>query len=191
MRATRRDAKRNSVSRSRLRVVVDSAIKGTNVPGARTIGHWVRSALPERARGEIVVRIVDEAESAKLNRRYRGRHGATNVLAFVPDAAAARLDPNPPLGDLVICGVVVEAEAREQGKPPKAHWAHIAVHGALHLIGYDHDTDRAARRMERKEREILAILGMADPYRPAVRRPRKRSPASDERSRRGSLRAPE
>lgn len=169
MPATRRGTRANRppqarVSRARLRVAVDCASTRDDVPGRKSFADWIRATLPSGTRGEIAVRIVDEGESARLNERYRGRQGATNVLAFESDASAAALDPVPPIGDLVICAAVVEREALEQGKPARAHWAHIVVHGALHLIGYDHDTARAARAMETREREILARFGYADPY---------------------------
>jgi probable rRNA maturation factor len=152
------------VGRSRLQVAIDWASESSEPPPKRLFAEWIRAALPSDAHGEIAVRIVDEVESATLNERYRGRKGATNVLAFESDPAVAGLDPLPPIGDLVICAAVVEREARDQNKPIGAHWAHIVVHGALHLIGYDHDSDRAAHEMENKEREVLARLGYPDPY---------------------------
>jgi probable rRNA maturation factor len=112
------------------------------------------------------IRIVGEEESAALNGRYRGRHGPTNVLSFagteLPDAG-----PNETrlLGDLVLCAPVIAREAQEQGKSLDAHWAHIALHGTLHLLGYDHETDAEARLMERREADLLAALGFDDPYR--------------------------
>lgn len=152
------------MGRSRLRVALDCASTFDDLPGKSKFADWIRAALPCDTRGEIGVRIVDEAESAMLNERYRGRRGATNVLAFESDPNVAALDPVPPIGDLVICAAVVQREAEEQHKAASAHWAHIVVHGALHLIGYDHDSDRAAHAMENKEREVLARLGYADPY---------------------------
>lgn len=151
------------MSRARLRVAVGSASSAEDIPDKRAIIDWIRAAVPDTV-GEIAVRLVDTAESAALNERYRGKQGPTNVLAFAADPDAAALDPIPPLGDLVICAPVVAREAREQHKEPQAHWAHIVVHGALHLLGYDHDCARAARVMENKEREVLARLGYADPY---------------------------
>ena len=117
-----------------------------------------------RRSGELTVRIVGAQESAVLNGKYRDKRGPTNVLAFpsdAPDLPGAELLP---LGDLVICAEIVAREAAEQGKPLEAHWAHIVIHGALHLFGYDHETDADAQRMEQRERELLAQLGFSDPY---------------------------
>jgi len=134
------------------------------VPSAADVGGWIETALAAEVQREISVRIVGEAESATLNERYRGRAGATNVLAFAgPDFAnepKSRL-----LGDVVICAPVVAREAAEQGKLPDAHWAHIAIHGVLHLLGYEHDSEAGAEVMERHEAALLAALGFEDPYR--------------------------
>jgi probable rRNA maturation factor len=110
--------------------------------------------------------MVGPAESRRLNSRYRGRDRATNVLSF-PAAAlpAAIYGAVRPLGDLVICPQVLRTEAREQRKSLRAHWAHLVVHGALHLIGYDHERDADATRMERREIRVLRRLGFANPYR--------------------------
>ena len=154
------------MGRSRLRVEVEFASSLDGLPPKRLFVDWIRAALPADACGEVAVRVVDEAESAALNERYRGRRGATNVLAFESDPDTAVLDAVPPIGDLVICAAVVEREAREQHKPALAHWAHIVIHGALHLVGYDHDSARDADSMESKEREVLARFGYGDPYAP-------------------------
>ena len=111
---------------------------------------------------EVTVRLVDEAESRELNHTYRGKDKPTNVLSF-PFEAPPGLEL-PLLGDLVICRQVVEAEAVEQGKPLMAHWAHMVVHGSLHLLGYDHIEDEEAEEMEQLERDIMQELGFADPY---------------------------
>ncbi|AVP85628.1 rRNA maturation RNase YbeY [Aeromonas hydrophila] len=111
---------------------------------------------------EVTVRIVDEAESNELNLTYRGKDKPTNVLSF-PFEAPPGLEL-PLLGDLVICRQVVEREAAEQGKPLMAHWAHMVVHGSLHLLGYDHIEDDEAEEMEALERDIMQELGFADPY---------------------------
>jgi probable rRNA maturation factor len=112
----------------------------------------------------LCVRIVGPAESRRLNRRYRGKDRPTNVLSFPASAEERTL--TRALGDLVICAAVVAREAREQCKPLAAHWAHMVVHGTLHLLGYDHERSRAATRMERLETAILAGLGYPDPYAP-------------------------
>ena len=154
-----------------LAVAVQKAHGGL-APPVRDIRRWARAALDgEASRGELTVRIVGEEESAALNERYRGKQGATNVLAFPAGGPAEMADGELlPLGDLVICAPVVAREAREQGKPLAAHWAHMVVHGALHLAGYDHEADAAATAMEARERLILAALGFPDPYedRPAA-----------------------
>jgi probable rRNA maturation factor len=148
-------------------VTVQNAANGAKVPAPAQVRKWARAALAREVRGELTVRIVDENESAALNSRYRGKKGATNVLSFLaeeaaaPHAAAGELLP---FGDIVICAKVVEREAREQGKPIAAHWAHMVVHGALHLQGYDHEKAREAKVMEARERELLAKIGFPDPY---------------------------
>lgn len=138
---------------------------GGDCPGQAEVEGWVGAALAGRptAGGEITVRVVDESEGRELNRRFRGRDGATNVLAF-PFEQPPGIEPLPYLGDLVLCAPVVFMEAREQGKSPQAHWAHLIVHGTLHLVGYDHAEEAEALRMEAEERRILARLGFADPY---------------------------
>lgn len=110
------------------------------------------------------MRVVDETESARLNERYRGKPGPTNVLAFPAGDIPGGAPEPPPLGDIVICAGVVAREALEQGKASEAHWAHMVVHGCLHLIGHDHLTADEAGVMESAERELLAGLGIADPY---------------------------
>ncbi|MGH8217692.1 MAG: rRNA maturation RNase YbeY, partial [Steroidobacteraceae bacterium] len=120
---------------------------------------------------ELAVRIVGARESRRLNARYRGRDEPTNVLSFPAAEHLARLAPDPsvqaPLGDLVLCSPVIAREARRAGKSLRAHWAHLIVHGALHLVGYDHVEPLAARRMERREITVLKRLGFANPYRSA------------------------
>jgi probable rRNA maturation factor len=125
----------------------------------RTRRPWARLAAGGRD-GELGIRIVGAAEGRALNARWRGRDRPTNVLSF---PAAASLRPRQ-LGDLVVCAPVVAREAREQGKALAAHWAHMIVHGTLHLLGFDHVRAADARRMEGRERALLARLGIADPY---------------------------
>lgn len=120
------------------------------------VARWMRAAL--EARAEIAVRIVDADEGRSLNRDYRGKDYATNVLTF-------DYSREPVVhADLVLCAPVVEREAQEQGKTIEAHYAHLLVHGTLHAQGYDHEKSRDAKVMEAREREILAALGFADPY---------------------------
>jgi len=135
-------------------------------PRRADIAAWTNAALGRRARNrELSVRVVGRAESRRLNSHYRGKDYATNVLSFPAPPLAARADLLP-LGDLVICPQVLQREAREQQKTLRAHWAHLVVHGALHLIGYDHERSSAeARRMERREIAVLRELGFANPYR--------------------------
>ena len=127
-------------------------------PTRPQVRRWVRAACSKPA--EVTVRFVDSAEGRILNRDYRSKDSATNVLSF-PYESGEQI-----CGDLVLCLPVVEREAREQGKSPEAHFAHLVVHGMLHLQGYDHETNHDdAERMEAVEREILADLGYPDPYR--------------------------
>ena len=135
-------------------------------PRARDMATWAGMALGRRvAGGEIGVRVVGSAESRRLNARYRGKDKPTNVLSFPsPRALRAAGDQPPLLGDLVICAQLVRSEAREQGKPLEAHWAHLVVHGALHLVGYDHERAADAKRMERREIAVLRRLGFDNPY---------------------------
>ena len=112
---------------------------------------------------ELSLRLVDEAESADLNQRYRGKAGPTNVLSFPFEPPPGIKGPRY-LGDLVICVPVVAREAAEQGKAPEAHWAHLVVHGVLHLLGYDHLDEAEAQAMEALETRLLANLGFPPPY---------------------------
>ncbi|HDR1344773.1 TPA: rRNA maturation RNase YbeY [Pasteurella multocida] len=134
-----------------------------NLPSEAQIQAWANRAIqPEFSDVEMTVRIVDEAESHDLNLTYRGKDKPTNVLSFpfeCPDEVELSL-----LGDLVICRQVVEKEAEEQGKPLMAHWAHMVVHGCLHLLGYDHIEDAEAEEMEGLETKIMQSLGFDDPY---------------------------
>lgn len=153
-----------------LAIEIQRACTSADVPPDAELRRLLALALGDAAAGEVTLRIVDEAESAELNRRYRGKPGPTNVLAFPAGGFAAPLtdeiaDETLPLGDVVVCGPVVEREAAEQSKPAFAHWAHIVVHGALHLIGYDHVSSAEAELMESRERDLLGVLGIADPYR--------------------------
>ncbi|HSS64671.1 MAG TPA: rRNA maturation RNase YbeY [Gammaproteobacteria bacterium] len=147
------------------RATIDVQI-ASQAPGLPTVAQlrcWAQAALSEiGGNPEITVRIVDETESAELNRTYRRVSGPTNVLSFPFESPQeAQL---PLLGDVVICAPLVEEEAREQNKTVEAHWAHMVVHGTLHLLGYDHQSDGQAARMESEERRILAQLGITDPY---------------------------
>lgn len=153
------------MSRAPLRVLVQRAVKPAWLPEAAAIRRWATAAAGAGRGGEITVRIVGEAESAALNQRYRGKIGPTNVLSFPAEVdMPLPADEPPPLGDIVVCAPVVEREAAEQGKTLEAHFAHLVVHGTLHLVGYDHEDDADADVMEAREREILAEFGFGDPY---------------------------
>ena len=135
-------------------------------PRRADIAAWTNAALGRRARNrELSVRVVGRAESRRLNASYRGKDHATNVLSFPAPPLPKRREDVQPLGDLVICPQVLRREAREQNKSLRAHWAHLVVHGALHLVGYDHERSADARRMERREIAVLRELGFANPYR--------------------------
>jgi probable rRNA maturation factor len=140
----------------RLRLVVQHATRSRNLPTDRQIARWVRAAL--RGDAEVTVRIVDTAEGRELNRAYRSKDYATNVLTFVMNGDA------PYRGDLALCAPVVTREAREQRKDLIAHYAHLTVHGILHLQGFEHEEARAAEAMEKLETRILKRLGLPDPY---------------------------
>ena len=133
-------------------------------PDDAAFRRWCELALRQRsADSEMTIRLVDEAEGRELNHTYRHKDYATNVLSFPADVPDDLLDI-PLLGDLVICVAVVEREAAEQGKSLEAHWAHLVIHGCLHLLGYDHIEDEEAEEMEALERTLLAELGHPDPY---------------------------
>jgi probable rRNA maturation factor len=145
---------------------VGYALPRAGLPSSASFRRWVTAALQGRVkRADLALRLVDEAEGLALNRHYRGADHATNVLSF-----PAELPPGLPagtlpiLGDIVICAPVVLREAHAQGKSTQAHFAHLTVHGTLHLLGFDHDDPREADAMEALERDILAGLGVADPY---------------------------
>jgi probable rRNA maturation factor len=137
-------------------------------PARAELSRWASAALGRSGAGrELGVCMVGSAESARLNARFRGRDRPTNVLSFpaAPLPGTPRGDAGQPLGELVICPPVLRAEARAREKTLRAHWAHLVVHGALHLVGYDHERDADARRMERREVAVLRRLGFANPYR--------------------------
>ena len=135
------------------------------LPKDNEISAWVEEVLTTEHHGdaELTVRFVSKEESAELNQKYRHKSGATNVLSF-PFEAPAEVEIDL-LGDLIICSDIVKQQAKEQKKQELAHWAHMIVHGTLHLLGYDHLTDDEANEMEVKEITILSQLGYTDPYR--------------------------
>ena len=157
--------------RARLALNVQYAVSGDDLPKPAALRRWGRAALTRNAR--ITLRFVGEAEGRALNRRYRRRDRATNVLAFVYHEGRGTHGIE---GDVVLCVPVLRREAGEQGKLVAAHSAHLVVHAMLHLQGYNHAGAADAARMEARERSILARLGFADPYAaPASKRPRRDS----------------
>jgi probable rRNA maturation factor len=164
-----------------LQVTAQFAARRPWVPSASALRRWARAAhaaAASRARprrggaaapaAAVCIRVVGAAASRRLNGRYRGKDGPTNVLSFPAAPIERELDGS--LGDVVICAPVVAAESRAQHKTHAEHWAHMVVHGVLHLHGYDHETARDARVMEGLEVEILRGFGYHDPYRPVMSR---------------------
>ena len=140
------------------------ACAGYIPPPRSALVRWSKAALADlHGSVRLGVRVVDAPEGADLNRRYRGRSGPTNVLSFPYEEN----DPGKTqfLGDIVLCAPVVVAEAAAAGRPENAHWAHLLIHGILHLRGFDHHTDQDARIMEERETQVLQGLGFSDPYR--------------------------
>jgi probable rRNA maturation factor len=171
----RRDVgKASAVNGPSLSLAVQYAVPRRGVPARARLERWLLAALSRSA--AVTVRFVGAREGRALNRRFREKDYATNVLTFVYDDRPRR----PLAGDLVLCAPVVASEAREQGKALDAHYAHLVVHGALHLAGHEHKSEREATKMEALERRILARLGYADPYaregRDAKRQPCSRGP---------------
>ncbi|MEX1033208.1 MAG: rRNA maturation RNase YbeY [Cellvibrionaceae bacterium] len=150
-----------------LSVDIQVVSDGDDPPDPDSIRCWLRAVLErelptEQGEVEVSVRLVDRDESQRLNRQYRHKNTPTNVLSF-PSELPANL-PFRHLGDIVACVPVIREEARQQRKSLNAHWAHMMVHGALHLLGYDHIEDSDAEIMEAREINILAQLDIADPY---------------------------
>lgn len=153
-------------------VELQSDLPAAGLPAADQVQRWAEAAarLAGGAAGEIAIRIVDEAESQALNHDYRGKDYPTNVLSFpfelpegMPEEMRAELGEGI-IGDIAICAPVVEREAQDQGKAVEAHWAHMVIHGVLHLLGHDHVEDAGAEIMEALEVRVLAELGYPNPY---------------------------
>ena len=141
--------------------------KSSSLPSKEQISTWVNNTLSRHETdGGLTVRITDEAEITELNRDYRNQDKPTNVLSFPMDLSIELAEEIgiSMLGDIVICAPVVEKEATEQNKPLQSHWAHMLIHGTLHLLGYDHIDDTEAEEMESLEIEIMHELGYKDPY---------------------------
>jgi probable rRNA maturation factor len=161
-----------------LSLSVRRAVRAGWLPRATELRGWLTAALGRAAAGrELSILLAGRARSRALNARYRGRDHATNVLSF--PVSPEQRERAAVLGELVICPAVLRAEARSQHKSARAHWAHLVVHGALHLIGFDHERPAAAQRMERREIRTLRRLGFANPYRVSLsaRRPAVRERA--------------
>lgn len=147
-----------------LEVDLQLASKATDLPSYADFQRWCELALRQReADSELTIRVVDESEARELNHTWRHKDYATNVLSFPADIPDGLLDI-PLLGDLVICAPVVAREAAEQDKTLAQHWAHLVIHGCLHLLGYDHIEEAEADEMEDLERQLLSELGHPDPY---------------------------
>lgn len=145
-----------------IEVDIQRASEAPGQPDDESFIRWAGLALRDKPGHELTIRLVDEEESQSLNRDYRDRDYPTNVLSFPAD-----LPPElniPLLGDLVVCVQVVQREAAEQQKSAESHWAHMVIHGCLHLLGYDHIDDAQAEEMEGIERRLMAELGFSDPY---------------------------
>ena len=154
-----------STSHPELKLELDLQIATDNnrLPTQDNFELWVRTALGNTmTEAELTIRIVDDVESQNLNSTYRGKDKPTNVLSF-PFEAPPEIEI-PLLGDLIICASVVEQEAIQQNKPSQAHWAHMVVHGCLHLLGYDHINDAEAEEMESIETQLIENLGFNNPY---------------------------
>jgi probable rRNA maturation factor len=141
---------------------IQREINDPSVPGDTRIESWVRQALDGETAVMLNVRIVDQAEGWALNRQWRGKDYATNVLSFPADTPA--VEGVRVLGDVVLCAPVIVREAVEQGKSPESHWAHLVIHGVLHLLGFDHTDGPGAGRMEAREAALLSGLGFPNPY---------------------------
>ena len=145
-----------------IEVEVQNATAFESLPDDAQFSLWVETALRGKNTAELTLRLVDRDESRELNSRYRGKDKPTNVLSF-----PAELPPGldiPLLGDIVICAPLVREESEAQHKPLSAHWAHLVIHGVLHLLGHDHQDEREAVEMEAVEVELLASLGYGNPY---------------------------
>lgn len=153
----------NKPTKPKLHLDLQNVTKNKSVPSFYRFKQWTLAALPQdMPETELTIRIVGEKESAHLNETYRAKKGPTNVLSFPFEPPSEMFFPL--LGDIIICARLIEKEAKEQCKNRVAHWAHIVVHGVLHLLGYDHINERDAKKMEKKEISILNNLGFPNPY---------------------------
>lgn len=152
----------------KINLEIQIATKNITPPAKELFSLWLEQAAqdfpPPKNKNEICIRIIDAVESAKLNSTYRHKNGPTNILSFAYAVAECTPTPSTLLGDLAICAPLVIQQAKTQNKTPEAHWAHLTIHGYLHLIGYDHKTEAEAKIMEHNEIVILKKLGFANPY---------------------------
>jgi probable rRNA maturation factor len=150
-------------------IIIQRTVPKNSTPAATQLKRWARKILQEKivdTAVEMTIRIVDRAEIIELNTRYRHKLGATNILSFSYDMSKDPKEKRSLLGDIVICADVVNQEAQQQKKVLAAHWAHMVVHGTLHLLGYDHAVAAAAEIMEKIEVSALQSLGFSNPYQP-------------------------
>jgi len=150
-----------------IEISVSYAVTRAGVPSAVSFRRWAAAALSGHTdEAELAIHLVDLDEGRTLNRDYRGKDYPTNVLSFPAERPPGFPDDEPfsLLGDLILCAPVIARQAHEQNKPLRAHYAHLTIHGILHLTGWDHENDMDAAAMEQREREILSMLGIADPY---------------------------
>ncbi len=146
-------------------IVVQRAVSNISIPSTALFKRWAKTALQEKIpSAEVTIRIVDKDEITTLNSTYRHKNKPTNVLSFPFDMPSEIDIDIPILGDIVICAAVIIEEAEEQNKPVNAHWAHMTVHGILHLLGFDHEDNHDAEIMEAEEITILSELGFDNPY---------------------------
>jgi len=146
----------------KVEIEVQNATSLTPVPSSQQFERWASAALRKHGDAEVLIRLVDRQESRRLNDQYRHENNATNVLSFpadLPEEVGLAL-----LGDIIICAPIVVEEARDQHKTAEAHWAHLTIHGILHLLGHDHQAEEEASEMESLETRILQSLGFPDPY---------------------------
>lgn len=146
-------------------IIVQSTVSSRVMPKKVLLKNWATAVLKAKIKAaELTIRVVDPTEMTELNTQYRHKQGTTNVLSFPFDMPDELAGETPILGDIIICADVVNREADEQHKTREAHWAHMVIHGTLHLLGYDHETENDANIMEPEEINILATLGFNNPY---------------------------
>lgn len=146
-------------------ITIQRAVTTRSLPTTKTFKRWVSAVLKNKMpSAELTIRIVDKNEMTALNSTYRQKPKPTNVLSFPFDIPKECEDDLPMLGDLVICAEVVREEARAQKKTVESHWAHMVIHGTLHLLGYDHEKEAEAEVMEAEEIHLLTALGFSNPY---------------------------